>query len=104
MTPILLLGGLLILGVPGWTRKWRGHPAHWARRAMWTQIIGLCLVEAGLLLMATPALLQLVGAADLALICRRMLGGLAPGGWAGGVAGGVPAIAVPARHRPSHGP
>jgi hypothetical protein len=58
------------------------------------QLTGLALVEAGLLLWATPALLDLMGAADLALICRRMLGGLLPGGGLSGAGPGVLALAI----------
>lgn len=96
MIPLIILGGMLVLGAPGWASglSKRGHPADWARQGLALQLTGLALVEAGLLLWATPALLDAMGAADLAVICRRMLGGLLPGGWLGGAGAGLLALTV----------
>lgn len=94
MIPFFLLAGLALVAGPGLIRLGRGHPAHMARNGLAVQLIGFALVEAGLLLWAAPALLDLVGATDLARVCRRMLGGLVPGGWETGVAAGVGAVAL----------
>lgn len=94
MIPLLLFGGLLLLSSPGLVTVRRGHPAHWTRNALTLQLTGFVLVEVGLMLWAVPALLDLVGATDLARICRRMLDGLAPGGWPAGAAAGAAASAL----------
>ncbi len=96
MIPLIILSGMLLLAAPGWVSglSRRGHPAHWARQGLVLQLTGLALVEAGLLLWATPALLELIGAADLALICRRMLGGWLPSGWLSSAGAGLLAVAV----------
>ncbi|MGH8957323.1 MAG: M56 family metallopeptidase [Acidimicrobiia bacterium] len=94
MISVVLAGGLVLLGGPGWVRVSgrRGHPAHFARNAVSVQLMGFALVEAGLLLSVTPTLLDLIGAADLALICRRIFGGLAPGGLAGAIGGALAVV------------
>ena len=96
MIPLVILGGMFLVAAPGWASGLtkRGHPADWARQGLALQLTGMALVEAGLLLWATPALLDLMGAADLALICRRMLGGPLPGGWPIGTGAGVLALIV----------
>lgn len=94
MILLLLLAGLALLAAPGLIRSGRGHPAHPARNGLALLLIGFALVEAGLLLWAAPALLDLVGATNLARVCRRMLGGLVPGGWETGVAAGVVALGL----------
>lgn len=94
MIPLLLLGGLALLGLPGLGRVRFGHPAHWARWSLSLQVTGFLLVEAGLWLWTAPAALDLMGATDLALLCRRMLGGLAPGGWPAGAAAGGAAVVL----------
>lgn len=96
MIPLIILGGLLLLGVPGWASglSRRGHPADWARQGLALQLTGLALVEAGLLLWATPALLDLMGATHLALLCRRMFGAVLPSGWLSGAGAGALALAV----------
>lgn len=101
MIPLLLVGGLLLLGGPGGVRGQgrRGHPANWARNAWSLQLMGFALVESGLFLSATPTLLDLVGATDMALICQRMFGGLASGGWAGAVSGGLALVLAGAAGR-----
>lgn len=91
---LLLIAGLVFLGGPGLIRAGRGHPAHFARNGLAVQLIGFVLVEAGLLLWASPAILDLAGATDLARICRAMLGGLLPPGWQVGVAAGVAALVL----------
>ena len=94
MIPLLLLAGLLLLACPHLMLRLRAHPAHLARHALALPLIGFALVEAGLLLWAAPALLDLVGATDLAQLCRRMLGGLVPGDWPAGAAAGVVAVVL----------
>ncbi len=94
MILLLLLAGLLLLASPRLIMVGRGHPAHLARNGLAVQLIGFILVEAGLLLWAAPALLDLVGATDLARLCRRMLGGLVPGGWETGAGAGVAALSL----------
>lgn len=89
-----LLSGLALLSIPGLVRSGRWHPAHVARLGLAVLLIGFILVEAGLLLWAAPALLDLVGAADLARVCRRMLGGLVPDGWEIGTAAGSAAVGL----------
>lgn len=96
MIPLLIVSGLVLLAAPGLIRLGRGHPAHLARNGLALQVIGFILFEAGLLLWAAPALLDLVGATDLARVCRRMLGGLLPGGWETGAAAGVAALGLAA--------
>ncbi|MGH8925633.1 MAG: M56 family metallopeptidase [Acidimicrobiia bacterium] len=93
MIAFLLIGGFLLLAAPGLLSTPRGHPAHWARNFLVLQLVGFVLVEVGLLLWATPALLDLVGATDLAQVCRLMIGGV-PGGWEAGAAAGIAALAL----------
>lgn len=92
---LLLTGGLTLLAGPGLLWAGRGHPAHFARNGLAVQLIGFVLVEAGLLLWASPAILDLIGATDFARICRAMLGGLLPPGWPMGIVAGVTALLLP---------
>lgn len=91
---LLLIAGLALVAGPGMFRLGRGHPAHFARNGLAVQLIGFVLVEAALLLWASPAILDLMGATDLARVCRAMLGGLLPPGWQVGVAAGVAALVL----------
>lgn len=94
MIPLLILVGLVLLGLPGLGSRGSGHPAHWARWSLSTLVTGFLLVEAGLLLWTAPAALDLMGATDLAHICRRMLGGLVPPGWSAGAVSGAAAVVL----------
>lgn len=95
MILFLLVGaGLVFVAAPGFIRVSGGHPAHFARNGLAVQLIGFVLVEAGLLLWASPALLDLIGATDLARVCRAMLGGLLPPGWQAGAASGMAALVL----------
>lgn len=91
---LLLVAGLVFLAAPGLISVGRGHPAHFARNGLAVQLIGFVLVEAGLLLWASPAILDLIGATDLARVCRAMLGGLLPPGWQVGVAAGIASLVL----------
>lgn len=90
----ILIAGLVFLAAPGLINVGRGHPVHFARNGLAVQLIGFVLVEAGLLLWASPAILDLIGATDLARVCRAMLGGLLPPGWQVGVAAGIAALVL----------
>lgn len=95
MIPLIILGGMLLLAAPGWSgHSKRAHPADRARQGLALQLTGLAFVEAGLLLWATPALLELMGASDLALVCRRMFGGWLPSGWLSSAGAGLLALVV----------
>lgn len=94
MIPVLAVAGLVLVSAPALVTARRGHPAHWTRYALVGQLTGFALVEAALLLWAVPALLDLVSATDLALVCRRMLGGQVPGGWPVGAAAGATALSL----------
>ena len=90
----ITVGGvvLLVLAGIGAATGGRFHPAHRVHLTLGVLLAGLFVVEAGLILWATPVLLDLVGLVDLAEVCRRILGGPAPGGTAGGVAAGLGAV------------
>lgn len=87
MILVLLIGGLALLAsTPLWGSMRRIHPAHRARLLGAGLVTGFVLIESGLVLWATPALLDAMSLAELAAACRRMLGGLVPGGRVGGMA------------------
>ncbi|MPZ51365.1 MAG: M48 family metalloprotease [Acidimicrobiia bacterium] len=94
MIPLLIISGLVLLSVPGLVSVRKGHPAHWTRNALAVLLTGFALVVAGLLLWAAPAWLDLLGATELARVCRRMLGGLAPGGWQAGATAGIVVVVL----------
>lgn len=96
MTLVFVIAGvsmLLVSGV-GVTRGGRIHPAHRVRLILGVLVTGLFLVEAGLVLWSLPIMLDILGFTDLAVLCRRMLGGLAPGGVVGGVTAGLASLWV----------
>ncbi|MGH8872999.1 MAG: M56 family metallopeptidase [Acidimicrobiia bacterium] len=70
----------------------RFHPVHRVRLTLGALLTGLFVAEAGLILWATPVLLDIVGLVDLAEVCRRILGGPTLGGTAGGVIAGLGAV------------
>ncbi|MGH8873188.1 MAG: M56 family metallopeptidase [Acidimicrobiia bacterium] len=93
LTLIVVAGaGVLGLAGPGARLGQRLHPAHGARLILGALIVGVSLVEAGLVLWSTPVLLDVAGLVDLAAVCRRILGGPPPGGTPGGLAAGMGAV------------
>lgn len=96
MIPLLIGAGFLLLAVPAMPLAKRSEPALQARSLTAILITGFVLLESALLLWATPALMDLIGATDLARICRRMLGGFIPGGTASGVIALIVALVLAA--------
>lgn len=70
----------------------RVHPAHRARLLSGALVIGLFLVETGLILWSLPVVVDRLGLTELSELCLRIVGGGVPGGALGGFASGMAAI------------
>lgn len=93
---LLALGLMVLFGAGAWQPR-HLHPAHEARLRSVGMASGLLLVEAGLVLWASPLLLRAVGRPDLAAACEVMLGGPLPFRDAAGVGAAVAAALLPSR-------
>lgn len=94
MILVFIIAGSVILMAGGFSVRLgsRVHPSHRVTLTLGVLITGLFLAEAGLLLWSSPVILDMLGFTELAVVCRRMLGGEVPGGVAGGVAAGLAAL------------
>lgn len=93
MILVFVVAGWFLLMVVGFGERIGGriHPAHRVWLTLGVLVTGFFLITSGLVLWSAPIVLDLVGLTDLASWCRRMVGGVAPGGVVGGVAAGVAA-------------
>lgn len=97
MALTLLLGGLVLLALPGLVRGLgrQLHPAEWVRLSTGLLVGGALVVEVSVVLFAAPTVLRAVGIPDLAEACERMLRPLAPGGATMGWSAAVVAAFLP---------
>lgn len=92
MALVLLIGGFCLLALPAIGRRLgrRLDPSEWARLCAGLLGAGAAVFEFGLGLVALPTLARAAGFAELAHVCERMLGIMAPGtgpvGWAAAAA------------------
>ena len=88
MALVLLTGGLCLLALPALGRRPGRHldPADWARLCAGVLGGGAAVLEFALVLVASPTVARAAGFPELAHVCERMLGVMAPGtglvGWA----------------------
>ena len=99
MNLVLIVGGLVLVGLPGATTGLclRLAPHEWARltaASIWT---GLLAIRLGLLVTALPTVLRLAGVHGLAEACHRVLGPITPGGAITGLVAGAALLLVQAR-------
>ena len=82
MNLALIIAGLALVALPGWTASLgrRLVPREWARLTVASLSVGLVAVHLGLLMTAAPTLLGAVGGHDLARLCHQALSPLTPGG------------------------
>jgi Zn-dependent protease with chaperone function len=73
----------------------RLDPAEWSRFCLGSLIAGAALLEFTVVLYAAPTALRALGIPELANLCERALGALAPGGRVLGWPAGAVAIALP---------
>lgn len=94
---LLLLGGLGLLGMPGFTRRLgkRLVPAEWARLCGLALFTGAVIVELAAVVYAAPTVLSGVGLPALAEACDRVIGPIVPGGPLAGWAGFVASVVMP---------
>lgn len=101
MAVVLVAGGLFLLTLPAAARGLGRHldPSEWARLCAGVLGAGAAVFEFAMLLVALPTVARSAGFPELAHICERMLGVMAPGsgplGWAAAaVAAVLPVLAV----------
>lgn len=96
MIPVFIIVGIALLGAAGriGSLTVRIHPAHLVRLMLGVMVLGLVLVEVGLLLWFAPVALDLLGLTDLSQVCLKAVGGTVPGGEAGGLVSGLAAISL----------
>ena len=88
MALVLLTGGLCLLALPALARRLgrRLDPAEWARLCAGVLGGGAAVFEFAVVLVALPTVARAAGFPELAHVCERMLGVMAPGsglvGWA----------------------
>lgn len=94
MALLLLTGGLCLLALPALARRLgrRLDPAEWARLCAGLLGVGAAVLELGVMLVALPTVAPAAGFPELAHICERMLGVMAPG--TGPVGWGAAAVAA----------
>jgi Zn-dependent protease with chaperone function len=84
MNLALLLAGLALVALPGWTVS-RGHrlaPREWARLTVASLSVGLLAVRLALVVTAVPVALHAAGIDGLLEVCHQVLGPIRPGhGW-----------------------
>lgn len=84
---VLLASATALLALPYATHRYgrRLDPEHWARLVWAALTTGAIAFEAGLVLLALPTVLRVVGISQLTAACNMLLGHLAPGpgpvGW-----------------------
>lgn len=98
MAIVLIIGGFCLLALPAVARRpgRRLGPAEWARLCGALLVAGAAAVELALVLMALPWVARAAGYPELAHVCERMLGMMAPASTPAGWAALVAAIIVPA--------
>ena len=101
MAIVLIIGGFCLLALPAVARRLGRSldPAEWSRLCAALLGGGAVVFELALVLMALPLVARAVGFPELAHVCERMLGVMAPAsrpvGWAAAVGAGiVPALAL----------
>ena len=94
MAIVLLIGGFCLLALPAIARRLGRHldPAEWARLCAGLLGCGAAVFQFALVLMAMPMVARAAGFPELAHVCERMLGVMAPG--AGPVGWAAAAVAV----------
>ena len=97
MAIVLLVGGYCLLALPALARRLGRHldPAEWARLCAGLLAGGAAVVESALLLMALPLVARAAGFPELAHVCERMLGMMAPASWPVGWAAALGAVGLP---------
>lgn len=82
MNLTLLVAGLALVALPGWTAPLgrRLAPRDWALLSAASLRTGLTAVRLGLVVTALPAVMGAVGGPGLAAACHQLLGPVAPGG------------------------
>jgi len=97
MAALLVLAGFGLLFLPACTHRLgrRLPPARWARFCRNTLVAGAAVIEAGVVLYAVPAVLDVFGVDVVSGPCRRILGPLVPGGATAGWAGTAASLALP---------
>lgn len=92
MAAVLFVGGLCLLVLPAAVRRpgRRLHPTEWARLSAGLLAGGGAVFELALALIGVPTVARAAGFPELAHVCERMLGVMAPGtgpvGWAAAAA------------------
>jgi Zn-dependent protease with chaperone function len=94
---VLIIGGFCLLVLPAVTRRpgRRLNPAEWARLCAALLVGGAAAFELALVLMALPVVARAGGYPELAHVCERMLGFMAPASTPVGWAALVAAVIVP---------
>jgi len=96
MILFFVLSGMAILAVSNVVAglSANAHPEHQSKLILGALGTGAVLFVSGLVLWSAPTVLDMVGMTDLALVCRRMIGGLVPGGRVGGLTMAVAAAVI----------
>lgn len=97
MATVLLLGGIVLLGLPGLSRA-LGRllvPKEWAKLCLVALVAGTVSFEVGAVLLAAPTLLGTLGIHALEAACERLAGPLAPAGGVGGWSAALVALLLP---------
>lgn len=94
----LVLGSLGLLALPAFARRWGRLvcPAEWSRVCGTSLALGASMFELAVVLYAIPAVAGVVGASDVAAMCRRVLEPFDPAIGPVGAAAAVLAVAIPA--------
>lgn len=96
MILLFVLSGMAILMVSNVVARLsaNAHPEHQSKLILGALGTGAVLFVSGLVLWSAPTVLDMVGMTDLALVCRRMIGGFVPGGQVGGLTVAVAAAVI----------
>lgn len=97
MAVAIALTGLAFLALPGVTRRWGRSlaPREWARLCGGAMLVGLTMLELGVVLVAAPTFLRVAGVPALASACERTFVPLLPGGAVAGWIAAAIAVTVP---------